>query len=234
MALLDLFDYEKLLVPLNVFYDLHTGGRRRPVFFDIDATRPELRVFDRNFAAIREEVLGILPRKQGLPSYHELDAAQYNISARVDPEKSWKIFYLWAMGETPEANAALCPNTTSLLSDIPGLFQAFFSILEAGKSIPAHEGPYRGYLRYHLGLVVPEQDPPTIRIKDQHYTWREGEGILFDDSWDHEVINHCPHDRVILIVDVRRPMPLPFDAMNRFAQLVMRQVYGKEILKKLA
>ncbi|WP_435017696.1 aspartyl/asparaginyl beta-hydroxylase domain-containing protein [Tundrisphaera sp. TA3] len=234
MGLLDRIDYESLLVPLNKFFDLHTGGKRRPVFFDVDKTCPQFRELDRNFPAIRDEVMRILPRKSTLPRYHDLDAAQYGISAQGDPERSWKVFFLYAMGEKPPENVALCPKTSALLDGIPGLFQAFFSILEAGKSIPAHEGPYRGYLRYHLGLVVPEQSPPSIRIKDQHYTWKEGESMMFDDSWDHEVINHCEQDRVILIADIRRPMPFPFDPANRIAQSIMRQVYGKEILKKLA
>lgn len=230
------FDYWRLLDPMNRFLDLATGGPKRPVFFDIDATRPELRALDRNFPVIREELLGVLAGsgKDAIPRYHELDAMQYDISAEVNPERSWKVFYLNAIGEKPAANVARCPRTSGLLDGIPGLFQAFFSILEGGKSVPAHEGPYRGYLRYHLGLVVPEVDPPTIRVKDQFYTWREGESILFDDSWNHEVINHCAHDRVVLIVDVRRPMPFPFAAANRLAQSVMHQVYGKEILKMLA
>jgi aspartyl/asparaginyl beta-hydroxylase (cupin superfamily) len=159
---------------------------------------------------------------------------QTGISARVDSEKDWKVFYLDAMGEKPAANRAKCPRTAAALDRIPGLFQAFFSILDGGKSVPAHRGPYRGYLRYHLGLVVPAEDPPSIRIKDRHYTWREGESILFDDSWEHEVTNHSKGDRVVLIVDIRRPMPAPFDAFNRFVEGVMRVVYGKQILKKLA
>lgn len=234
MGLLDVINYESLLVPLNKFFDLHTGGSRRPVFFDIDATCPALRELDRNFPAIRDEVAAILPCKEGLPRYHDLDAMQRGISAQGDPARSWKVFFLYAMGEKPAENVALCPRTSALLEGVPGLFQAFFSILEAGKSIPAHEGPYRGYLRYHLGLVIPEDSPPSIRIKDEHYTWQEGQSILFDDSWNHEVVNECSHDRVILIADIRRPMPFPFDPANRFAQTVMRQVYGKEILKKLA
>jgi hypothetical protein len=48
------------------------------------------------------------------------------------------------------------------------LYAAFFSILDAGKSAPAHDGPYCGYLRYHLGLIVP---------RDQA-THDEGEGPL--------------------------------------------------------
>ena len=75
---------------------------------------------------------------------------------------------------------------------------------------------------------------PSIRVKDQHYTWREGESLLFDDSWEHEVINHSSSQRVVLIVDVRRPMPFAFDALNRFVEGGMRLFYGKEIAKKLA
>jgi aspartyl/asparaginyl beta-hydroxylase (cupin superfamily) len=138
------------------------------------------------------------------------------------------------MGVKPKAFCARCPETMALLDGIPGLFEAFFSILEGGKSIPAHEGPYRGYIRYHLGLVVPEKNPPSIRLKDQIYTWKEGESVLFDDSWNHEVYNQSEGDRVVLIVDIRRPMPQPFDAVNRIVQRIMKPLYGRHIIKKLA
>jgi aspartyl/asparaginyl beta-hydroxylase (cupin superfamily) len=232
--ILDQMNYEALLVPLNKFYDLHIGGPRRPVFFDIAQTRPELLELDRNFQVIREELMAILPEKRAIPRYHELDQMQYNISARVDPDKDWKIYPLNIMGVQPEAFCLRCPRTTALLQGIPGLFEAFFSILEGGKSIPAHEGPYRGYLRYHLGLLVPEKNPPSIRLKDQVYTWKEGESVLFDDSWEHEVYNQCEGDRVVLIVDIRRPMPIPFDTVNRLAQSIMKPLYGRHILKRLA
>jgi aspartyl/asparaginyl beta-hydroxylase (cupin superfamily) len=232
--ILDQINYEMLLVPINKFYDLHIGGPRRPVFFDIATTRRELLELDRNYHVIREELLEVLPDKQTIPRYHELDQAQYNISARVDPEKSWKIFPLNIMGVKPKSFSTRCPRTMSLLDGIPGLFEAFFSILEGGKSIPHHEGPYRGYLRYHLGLIVPEKNPPSIRLKDTRYTWKEGESVLFDDSWDHEVYNQCEADRVVLIVDIRRPMPQPFDGVNRFVQRIMQAVYGRHILARIA
>jgi aspartyl/asparaginyl beta-hydroxylase (cupin superfamily) len=231
---LDQIDYEKLLVPLNKFFDLHIGGSRRPVFFDIAAIRPELLELDRNFPVIREELLGVLAEKRSIPRYHELDQMQYNISARVDPEKDWKVFPLNIMGIKPASFCARCPKTVALLEGIPGLFEAFFSILEGGKSIPPHEGPYRGYLRYHLGLIVPDKNPPSIRLKDQIYTWKEGESVVFDDSWEHEVYNQCDEDRVILIVDFRRPMPQPFAAMNQVVQRIMKAVYGRHVLARLA
>jgi aspartyl/asparaginyl beta-hydroxylase (cupin superfamily) len=223
-----------LLDGINWLFDFHTGGAERPVFFDVDQTCPALRGLDRGFPAIREELLGLLAEKASIPRYHDLDRMQTYISNTVDPDKDWKVFYLYAMGEKPAENRAKCPRTAALLDEVPGLFQAFFSILDGGKSVPAHCGPYRGYLRYHLGLVVPGEDPPSIRIRDQHYTWEEGQSILFDDSWDHEVTNRAASDRVVLIADIRRPMPAPLDAVNRGVEAAMRRLYGRQVLKKLA
>jgi aspartyl/asparaginyl beta-hydroxylase (cupin superfamily) len=94
--------------------------------------------------------------------------------------------------------------------------QAFFSILEPGKVVPAHNGPFFGFLRYHLGMVVPTDKPPSIRVRDQVYTWKERESVMFDDSWNHEVMNESEQYRVVLCVDVLRPMPWPLSALNRF------------------
>ena len=112
--ILDQMNYEALLIPLNKFYDLHIGGLRRPVFFDIAATRPELLELDRNFGVIREELLGILPEKRSIPRYHELDQMQYNISARVDPDRDWKVYPLNIMGVKPDAFCRRCPRTSKL------------------------------------------------------------------------------------------------------------------------
>jgi aspartate beta-hydroxylase/beta-hydroxylase len=93
-------------------------------------------------------------------------------------------------------------------------FGVFFSILDPGKSIPAHRGPYLRYLRYHLALRVPKNNPPKMRVKDEFYLWEEGKSIVFDDSLEHEVYNKSDETRVVLIVDFLRPMNLPAHALN--------------------
>lgn len=227
-----LFDLSLLpLKVVNVVFDLYTGGKKRPVFFDIDETFPSFRRIDAQYEVIRQEMKAILPEKDHIPTYHELDAGQTEISAET--ENDWKVFMLYAMGEKPEANRRKCPKTAAVLDDIPDLFQGFFSILDGGKSVPAHCGPYRGYIRYHLGLQVPSENPPSIRVKDQHYTWREGDSVLFDDSWDHEVLNRARDIRVVLIVDVLRPMPWPFHKLNQFVTFLIRNFYAKSLAKKL-
>ncbi len=218
----------------RLFYHL-AGGKKRPVTFDIDKTSPALRALDTNWEIIRDEVLGILPEKDKIPGYHELDRGQGRIARPTATGASWKVFMLEAMGVKPEENRQKCPRTAELLDGIPNLYAAFFSILDPGKSIPAHDGPYCGYLRYHLGLIVPENNPPTMRVKDRYHTWRPGESLLFDDSFNHEVVNKSDGVRVILIVDVLRPMPFFAQFLNRrITYHYLKEVYAEPMMQKAA
>jgi aspartyl/asparaginyl beta-hydroxylase (cupin superfamily) len=217
---------------LNAFFDRYTGGRNRPAFFDIDSTFPALNRITEHQAVIKQELAAILQAKPPIPRYHELDFLQFSISGKVYKDKDWKILMLYAMGERPAANRALCPETCALLDEVPDLFQAFFSILDGGKSIPRHTGPYRGYLRYHLALKVPRLNPPSLRVKDQWYVWQEGQAILFDDTHCHEVVNKADDDRVLLVIDVLRPMPPVARFVNRLiARGPAKYVYAKGMMR---
>jgi aspartyl/asparaginyl beta-hydroxylase (cupin superfamily) len=216
---------------LNAFFDRYTGGSNRAAFFDIDATAPALNLITEQQTAIREELDAVLAARSSIPRYHELDLLQFSISGKVDKEKDWKVFLLYVMGERPIANRLLCPKTCELLEKVPDLFQVFFSILDGVKSIPRHAAPYRGYLRYHLGLKVPRKNPPALHIAGREYVWQEGKAVLFDDTLYHEVINRAEEQRVVLVIDVLRPMPPRAYLVNRLiAQGPARYVYAKGIL----
>lgn len=216
-------------------YLIRHAGADRPGVYDVAASFPHLLELDRNYPAIREEMELVLHRRHDLPRYDQIDARQTNLSAEDARGHAWKVFPLYLMGRKPEANRALCPRTTALIDDVPDLFQAMFSILEPRKSIPAHKGPYLGYLRYHLGLRVPTDRPPRLRIKDTEFAWQEGRGIVIDDSWEHEVINDSDEIRVILMVDFLRPLPRVPAAVNRFVcRRVISRVYAREVARKVA
>jgi aspartate beta-hydroxylase/beta-hydroxylase len=217
---------------VNVFFDLFTGGNRRPVFFRPEEANPALALFDRHAADIGRELEAVLAERERIPRYHDLDPLQTGISAMHQPNKRWQVFMLNCMGLRVDRNCALCPVTAGLVDRVPDLFQAFFSILEGGKSIPAHRGIYRGYLRYHLALRVPARNPPRIRVKDRVHEWREGESIVFDDSWEHEVYNEAGDIRVVLIVDVLRPMPAIPRAVNRLVKAYLRLHYARFAVRR--
>ena len=216
----------------NPFYDLFTGGASRPAFFDIDTTYPSLRAIDRAYEDIRAELDALLPQQNRMPRYHDLDTDLIHSSGRYHRDKRWNVYMLYCYGRLPEHNRALCPKTCAVLDTIPYLNQAFFSILDPGKSIPAHTGPTQAYLRYHLGLRVPTNNPPSIRVRDAHYTWKEGESILFDDSLEHEIRNESDGLRAVLIVDVMRPFPEPVFTWNRVIRKLGETLYGPRIVEK--
>jgi beta-hydroxylase len=90
------------------------------------------------------------------------------------------------------------------------IHNAFFSILDPGVEIPPHFGYYKGYLRYHLGIVIPNNDTNKnddkayIICGGEKYVWKEKEGIVFDDMFLHYVKNPTNKTRVILYIDIKR------------------------------
>ncbi|MFN4260109.1 MAG: aspartyl/asparaginyl beta-hydroxylase domain-containing protein [Gemmataceae bacterium] len=209
------------------------GGSKRPAFFDITTTFPELNEITQNYLVIREEFEKVMNKQPRFQRYQDVDPGEAKITG-LNPEKNWSVFMLYLLGHKPEVNRVHCPKTCAILDRIPNVIQAFFSILDPGKSIPEHEGPYLGYLRYHLGLRVPRDNPPKIIVNGQEYTWKAGEGVLFDDSHPHRVVNHSKETRAVLIVDVLRPMSLAPTLVNKFiTNVVAKHTYGRAVVRRI-
>ena len=225
---------DALLAVVNDYLDQYIDGPARSAKIDIAATAPALLDVTAAYPVIRAEFDKVFAQRDRLPCYHELDPHVSRISRGDDPVKNWRVYLLNAMGEIPAAARRDCPDTLAVLSKVPEVYQAFFSILDPGKAVPAHRGPFRGYLRYHLGLRVPRERPPVFRIIDHFYTWQEGKDLLFDDCADHEVLNESTEPRGILIVDVLRPLPPTPARFNRwFVRWVVRTLYGRRLIKNL-
>jgi aspartate beta-hydroxylase len=224
-------DYHYFKDKVNHFYGRYLGYDNRPTFFDIQQTFPSLNNITQHAEAIKTEFEHVLANTPQLPRYHDIDPGEAAISDTT--EKNWNVFMLYLLGYELQEGRTLCPILCKLLEGIPNLMQAFFSILEPGKSIPLHEGPYLGYLRYHLGIHIPKNNPPHIIVNNQPYTWREGEAVLFDDSWPHEVRNNSDDHRAVLIIDVLRPMPFLPTLLNQFVtNVIARYTYGRQTIKR--
>jgi len=172
---------------------------------------PWARSIENEWRAIRAELDHVLTRKEELPAFDELASDVETISR----DRGWKSFLLAGYGFRSANNIKLCPETWRICQNIPGLITVMYSILEPGKHLPPHRGPYNGVLRLHLGLIVPEpREQLGIRVEHDVYRWREGEAVIFDDAYEHEAWNYTPHTRVVLFVDFRKPLRFPANVIN--------------------
>lgn len=173
---------------------------------------PWIARLEAHWREIRDELDVVLERRDDLPNFQDISTDQ----ATITDDDRWKTYFLYGYGFKSEANCARCPRTAALLQDVPGMTTAMFSILSPGKHIDAHRGPYRGVLRYHLGLRIPEPaDAAGISVGGEVRHWAEGRSLLFDDGYEHFAWNDTDGLRVVLFVDVIRPLRRPAADLNR-------------------
>ncbi len=200
---------ERVLAPIERFI-----GRRSLVgdetFFELERF-PWVEQVEANWKVIREELEHVLEDHSALPNFQDISKDQIEIT----DDDRWKTFFLYGFGFKAPLGVEMCPRTAALMEQIPGMKTAMFSILSPRKHILDHRGPYKGVLRYHLGLIVPEdKEACRIRVDEDVRHWEEGHSMIFDDTFNHEVWNDTDETRVVLFVDVLRPLPFPYSAIN--------------------
>ncbi|NJN39050.1 MAG: aspartyl/asparaginyl beta-hydroxylase domain-containing protein [Acaryochloridaceae cyanobacterium CSU_3_4] len=170
-------------------------------------------LLEKNWQMIRQELEQVMQYQAALPNFEELVEYDYELTKNTQ----WKMFAFYAYGIKAQKNCDRCPETTRLIEQIPGLKTAFFSILLPHQQIPPHRGPYNGVLRYHLGLMVPDEssDRCGIRVGRDIRHWQAGKSLVFDDSFEHTAWNHTDQVRVVLFLDVVRPLAFPVSVLNQ-------------------
>jgi len=201
---------ERVLAPAERFI-----GRRSLVgdatFFPLERF-PWVAHIEANWETIRDEVLQLLEVQVELPNFQDISKDQIEIT----DDDHWKTFFLYGFGFKVKLGVEMCPQTAALMEQIPGMKTAMFSILSPRKHILDHRGPYKGVLRYHLGLIVPQDaEACRIRVGEDYRHWEAGRSMIFDDTYNHEVWNDTDETRVVLFVDVLRPLPEPWSTINR-------------------
>jgi len=203
-------------------------GQRR--FFEPE-NFPWVRALEAHWPDIRTELDAVLQRVDRVPNFQDIQQEQRIIT----DDDRWKVFTFHAYGQRFEHNCRRCPKTTALLESIPGMTTAFFSILLPHKHVPAHTGPWKGVLRYHLALKTPRDETLCrIRVGQETRSWTLGKSLLFDDTYEHEVWNDSDEIRVVLFVDVIRQLPLPLALVNRaFIHAIGRSPFIQQAMERL-
>ncbi len=210
---------------------------RHPAFEgDYLETYPHFALIEENYETIREECEALMKDRSKLVKMETLGGGYTAGKTHV---ADWTTL-MFKSGKFVEGNCRLAPRTADLIRRLPGIYTAFFSVLEPHQKLQPHFGYYKGFLRYHMGVLVPKNNADGkcwIRInadradnatrdtslieKGERYCWKNGEGVVFDDTYLHEAANDSDEVRVVLWFDFRRKLPWHLDLFNRFCLFVV-------------
>lgn len=194
-----------IFAPLNCFLYLSTRGRFRKSIVNIEDFA-ELKKLTENWEVVRDEAEKLKACGYFEQTIQEGSASYYDVGFRTFYKHGWSKFYVNWYGYTHESAKKLCPQTVELLSKIPSVNGAMFTLLPPGAELTRHCDPIACSYRYQLGLATPNSDDCFINIDGNSYSWRDGEAFCFDETYIHYVENNTDDYRLILMCDVERPM----------------------------
>jgi beta-hydroxylase len=217
-------DHSTFLAPYNCLVYLFSAVPTKPI---LDAgSFPALRPLRDHWKTIREEAQRLFETGR-IRASDRHDDLGFNTFFR----KGWKRFYLKWYGEPLPSARELCPRTVELLRSIPSVHGAMFALMAPQSAVGKHRDPFAGSLRYHLGLVTPNSDECRIFIDGNQYSWRDGEDLVFDETYVHHFENRTDQTRIILFCDFQRPIRNP--VMRALNQWVMARVLPLTATKNL-
>lgn len=174
---------------------------KNPKFFYDSAQFPFLKPLLDNFDVIRKELLDIIAagkENQWMNTFpHYVKSEQH---------KAWKVFSFLFFNMKLPNNAKLCPKTAELIYSIPEILSCDYSYMNPGTHVLPHKGYSRMVLRCHIALIVPDEELCALRVGNEIKHWKEGELMIFDDSFEHEAWNKSDKRRVVLMFDIPNPL----------------------------
>jgi aspartate beta-hydroxylase len=214
--------YDRTGDAIRSIYDRRIAG---PPVLDLATYFPEGTRFAESWRAIRDEAAAVAESLASVPRFHEIMREQRAISA--NDGRDWRLFVLKAYGITHARNMARCPALAELVQAMPDVLSASISFMAPRKHIPRHRGPFRGVLRYYLMLSMPRladgSPGAVLNVADDEYRLGDGDWLLWDDTYPHEVRNNTDAVRVALLLDVwRRGMPIDMEIFSRLLMHVVR------------
>ena len=217
-------DHSNFMAPINCLFYAFSSVPKTP-YID-PAQFPELKVISDKWQVIRDEALK-LNDEQAIKASDDLDDLGFNSFFKT----GWKRFYLKWYGASLKSAVTLCPQTVAMLESIPSVKGAMFAMLPPEAKLVKHRDPYAGSLRYHLGLVTPNSEDCCIYVDGQKYWWKDGEAVMFDETYIHHAENNTDINRIVLFLDIKRPVK--FFLIDWFNRLFSRVVMAASATKNM-
>jgi hypothetical protein len=164
--------------------------------------------------------------------WQALNDADYLRYAPQSMDKLWQVHLLQHMGVSLQGWSTSCPRTQELIHRLPGVCltypwgDALFSVHHGQSHLRAHCSVDNLRVRCHLALRVPPGC--SIRVDEETRSWQDGQALLFEDSFEHEVWNRSDQQRTVFIIDFWHPdlTAVEVDALTAgFCQSSVRRLF---------
>lgn len=197
-----------------------TDPRQKPRFFylpDLPSSpyldpdsQPWCAALRNAYPAIRDEAIGLLQESEGFEDFVRLRKGDRMENYLGGGKPSWEAYFFFRHGKRFDAHHERCPVTSAALESIElcdiadHAPEICFSLLAPGTHILPHYGVTNARVVMHLPLVVPPDCALNVIGAGAH-AWREGELMMFDDTFQHEAWNRSQTPRLILLMDCWNP-----------------------------
>ena len=175
---------------------------------------------------IRRELDQILRQEEAIPPFRDFAPGH----ERIVEARDWRSFFFWGYGYPVPPNLARCPRTAAAVARVPGLVSAIYSVVAPGAHIRRHSGVNKSIMTAHIGLRVPANaERCRMEVDGDMVVWREGQAVVIDDTYPHEVWNDTDETRVVLLIQFRRPLRRPG---NLLASLIIGLVRHSSFVQR--
>lgn len=223
--------------PIEILYmisSILTLKIRTPEFLEKDKYFPNNYLFENieNFTILKKEVINILSKTNNGDTL-VMSGDTYNGENKyigsnkiIDngKVKAWRLINIKVGNEYTKDAYKHFPFLVKLLKNLPEVCSCAISILQEGVHIPIHVGYYKGIMRYMMPLIVPKDRKNVfLVVNEKKYNWTEGVGVLWDDNFPHKVYNNTKEIRVVIYMDIIRPLPGLLNNFNKY--ILMRGLF---------
>ena len=171
---------------------------------------PEIEDLEARTGEIRAELLALLPSAAGRERvFHTGELEEANLRGLDDAAELERLLLLSSRRAARRQLRGLSGHrarrsTRCRLRACRGHGpEVLYSVFSPGTHLLPHRGVTNTRVVAHLPLLIPEDC--ALRVGGEDHHWREGEVVVFDDTYEHEAWNRSARTRVVMIFDLWNP-----------------------------
>lgn len=153
----------------------------------------------------------------------------------LNVDKKWEVVIVYGFSFFNEKELVHFPVLNKLIKKhCQYLTLVMFSTTRANKTIPTHHGNNHGVNRIQIGIDITDTENCYLEVGDKRFFLKEKEMLIFDDTFNHKLVNSSRYNRTVLIIDFYKKLPLFYHLINKRMNIEIGESdYAKSVINKI-